>query len=324
MNILLATNKNVISSVLFRIFIQGLTLSDSPVSLSIMTANVTGYAVYQGMSTALETLCAQAVGSKNKLHVGLYFQQMVLLLWLLTIPIGVLWYNAGSILGTLTPHRDTAHLAGVYLRVLLWGCPGYAAFEAGKKYLQAQGIFHAGTYVLLAVAPLNVLTSWLFVWKLQLGFIGAPMAAALTNNLLPCFLLIYVVFVDGRECWNGFTSKAFLNWGIMIKLAFPGFVMLEAEYLAFELLTLGASHLSGTQLAAQSILSPLIALTFQIPVSLAIVASTMIATAIGAGAVSQARCFAKVSVDSIIQTPPYERGPLTLADQCRSPCGALF
>lgn len=267
-----------------------------------MTANVTGYAVYQGMTTALETLCAQAVGSKNKLHVGLYLQQMVLLLWLLTIPIGILWYNAGHILGVLTPHKETAHLAGIYLRILLWGCPGYAAFEAGKKYLQAQGIFHAGTYVLLFVAPLNVLISWLLVWKLELGFIGAPMSAALTNNLLPFFLSLYVVFVDGRQCWNGLTPKAFTNWSTMVKLAFPGFVMLEAEYLAFEILTLGASHLSSTQLAAQSILSPLIALTFQAPVSLAIAASTMIGTMIGAGAVSQARCFAKVSIE---QTIPY-------------------
>lgn len=259
-----------------------------------MTTNVTGYAVYQGVSTALDTLCGQAFGSKKELHVGLYFQQMVLLLWLLTIPIGIVWYNAGQLLGALIPDKDTADLAGVYLRILLWGAPGYAAFEAGKKFLQAQGIFHAATYVLLFVAPLNALTSWLLVWKLGLGFIGAPMAAAFTNNLLPFFLFLYVVFVDGRQCWNGLTPKAFSNWGTMIKLALPGFLMIEAEFLAFELLTLGASHLSSTQLAAQSVLSPLIALTFQAPFALAIASSTMMATAIGAGCVVQARSFAKV------------------------------
>jgi multidrug resistance protein, MATE family len=259
-----------------------------------MTANATGYSVYQGMSTALETLCGEAVGSKNKLLVGLYFQQMVLLLWLLTIPIGIVWYNAGEILSSIIPHRDTAQLAGDYLRILLWGCPGYAAFEAGKKYLQAQGIFHAATYVLAVVAPLNVLVSWLLVWKLRMGFLGAPIAAALTNNLCPLLLFLYVLFIDGRECWNGVTVKAFRNWGTMIKLALPGFIMLEAEYVAFELLTLGASQLSNTELAAQSIVSPLIALTFQAPASLAVTASTMIATAIGAKSVVRARSLAKV------------------------------
>ena len=37
----------------------------SKVSLSIMTANVTGYTVYQGMATALDTLCAESFGLKS-------------------------------------------------------------------------------------------------------------------------------------------------------------------------------------------------------------------------------------------------------------------
>jgi len=33
------------------------------VSLASMTANITGYAVYQGLATSLDTLCPQAYGS---------------------------------------------------------------------------------------------------------------------------------------------------------------------------------------------------------------------------------------------------------------------
>ncbi|KAH6693746.1 multidrug and toxin extrusion protein 2 [Plectosphaerella plurivora] len=223
------------------------------VSLSIMTANVTGYAVFMGMATALDTLCPQAYGSDKKLHVGLYFQKMLVLLWLLTIPIGILWVNAGRILGMMVPDRETADLAGVYLRILLCGAPGIAAFESGKRFVQAQGIFHATTYVLMVVAPLNVAINWLLVWKLELGFIGAPISAALSNNLLALFLFLYVYFVDGKQCWNGFTTEAYRNWGVMTRLALPGLLMLEAEFLAFEVLTLAASHISSTQLAAQSL-----------------------------------------------------------------------
>ncbi|KAH8892788.1 MATE efflux family protein [Thozetella sp. PMI_491] len=265
------------------------------VSLSVMTANLTGYVVYQGMATALDTLCAQAYGSGRKQLVGLYFQQMALFLWLLTIPVGIIWCNAGRILGAIVPDRATADLAGEYMRVLLFGAPGYALFESGKRFVQSQGIFHATTYILLVIAPLHAFINWFLVFKLELGFIGAPMSVAITNNLLPFALFLYVCLIDGKQCWNGFTIRAFHNWGTMIQLAFPGFLMLAAEFLAFEILTLAASYFSTTQLAAASILSPLTALTFQIPFALAIASSTKIANLIGAGLPSQARNFAKVA-----------------------------
>jgi multidrug resistance protein, MATE family len=269
------------------------------VSLSIMSANITGYAVYQGMATALDTLCAQAYGSGKSHLVGLYFQKMVLFLWILTVPIGLVWFHAGAILGSIVPDKTTAALAGVYMRIILFGAPGYAAFEAGKRFLQSQGIFHATTYILCIVAPLHAYVNWFLVWKLQLGFVGAPMSIAITNNALPFCLLLYVYFIDGRKCWNGFATAAFCNWGVMIKLAFPGFLMLEAEFLAFEVLTLAASYLSTTQLAAQSILSPLIALTFQAPLALAIASSTQIANLIGGGFPSRAKQCAYVGIVSL-------------------------
>ncbi|KAH7013096.1 multidrug and toxin extrusion protein 2 [Ilyonectria destructans] len=265
------------------------------VSLSIMSANITGYAVYQGMATALDTLCAQAYGSGRHHLVGLYFQQMVIFLWLLTIPIGIIWLNADKILGVMVPDKRTADLAGVYMKILFLGAPGYALFEAGKRFVQSQGIFHAATHILLVLAPLNALLNWFLVWKLELGFIGAPISIAITNNLLPFCLFLYVYFIDGRKCWGGFTTKAFQNWNIMIKLAFPGFLMLEAEFLAFEVLTLAASYLSTTQLAAESIVGPLIALTFQAPFALAIAASTQIANLIGGGAPNQAKQCATIA-----------------------------
>lgn len=47
------------------------------VSLASMTANITGYAIYQGLATSLDTLCAQAYGSGQKKLVGLQTQRMV-------------------------------------------------------------------------------------------------------------------------------------------------------------------------------------------------------------------------------------------------------
>lgn len=118
--------------------------------------------------------------------------------------------------------------------------------------------------------------------KFDWGFIGAPIAVAVTENLLPLFLFLYVRFVDGRQCWGGFSRQALKNWGPMIRLALPGLVMVLAEFMAFEILTLSASWISTTHLAAQSILTTITAITYQIPFPVSIAASTRIANLIGA------------------------------------------
>jgi MATE family multidrug resistance protein len=134
------------------------------VSLASMTANITGYAIYQGLATSLDTLCAQAYGSGRKKLVGLQMQRMVYFLWVITIPIGIVWLCAELILVKIVPEAEVARLAGQYLRILLIGSPGYACFESGKRFLQAQGLFSASLYVLLICAPLNAFMNWLFVW----------------------------------------------------------------------------------------------------------------------------------------------------------------
>lgn len=140
------------------------------VSLGSMTANITGYAIYQGLATSLDTLCSQAYGSGRKKLVGLQVQRMTYFLWCITIPIGIVWLNAGSILIRIVPNPDVALLASRYLRIILIGAPGYACFESGKRYLQAQGLFSAPLYVLLICAPLNALMNWLFVWVIFISF----------------------------------------------------------------------------------------------------------------------------------------------------------
>lgn len=68
----------------------------------------------------------------------------------------------------------------------------------------------------------------------------------------------------------------------MIRLAIPGFVMIEGEYVAFEVLTLAASYLSTGHLAAQAVLANLTMLCYRLPYSLSIAGSTRIANLIGA------------------------------------------
>jgi len=178
-----------------------------------MTANIFCYAFFQGLATSLDTLCSQAYGSGHKHLVGVQLQRMVYFLWALSLPVAVLFFFAGDILRLIIPEPESAHLAGLYLRIVICGIPGYAAFEGGKRFVQSQGLFIATTYVLLIAAPINVLLNWTLVWHVGLGFIGAPIAVAFSQTLMPILLALYVKFVAGSQCWGGLTRRALTNWG---------------------------------------------------------------------------------------------------------------
>jgi MATE family multidrug resistance protein len=220
---------------------------------------------------------------------------MTCLLFLVTIPIGAIWICSGWILALLVPERDLAFLAGDYLRLLLAGTPGYFLFEAGKRFTQAQGLFSASLVVLLICTPINIALNYVLVFVLQWGLTGAALAVVISNTLLPVCLFLYVRFIkpSSLECWGGFTKQAFHNWGPMVKLALPGIIMVEAEWLAFDILTFSSSYISTADLAAQSVVMTICVVMFHIPFSVSVAVSTRLGNLIGSGSLSAAKLAAK-------------------------------
>lgn len=182
-------------------------------AVASITASLIGNSLIQGLATGLDTLCAQAYGSGNKHLVGLHMQRMVFFILPCVLPLMILWWEADKILVHVLPERRLAELTGTYLRILSFRIPASVFFECGKRFVQAQGIFSAATYVLLITAPLNAFLTWFLVWRLDWGFVGAPTAVVITENLMAVLLVLYIWLVDGSQCWGGFTTKAFSNWG---------------------------------------------------------------------------------------------------------------
>lgn len=81
----------------------------------------------------------------------------------------------------------------------------------------------------------------------------------------------------------------------MVRLAIPGLVMVEAEVVAFEVLTLAASYFGTRHLAAQSVLATIVSLMFNIPFPVSIAASTRIANLIGATLTDASRIAGRVA-----------------------------
>lgn len=277
------------------------------VALALTTANITALAVYEGLLTGLDTLCAQAYGAGRPDLVGLHVQRMACLLMLVTIPIGALWIFSPQLLVLIVPEEDLARMAGHFLRATLLGAPGYALFEVGRRFVQAQGLFYGPLLVVLVALPINLFLNWLMVFKLHWGFIGAALALSITRLFLPILLLAYVVIIkpSSLKCWVGFGRATFKDWGSVIKLSLPGVFMVEAEWFAFELLTVAASYLSATELAAQALIMTFCTVVAHITYSISVAVSTRLGTLIGsdrlhaAKVATRAFCIAAVVVGVI-------------------------
>lgn len=262
-------------------------------SLGLTTKNIIGYAFFEGMATALDTLCAQTYGSGKTTGVGLHVQRMALLMTLAMVPIGGIWLLSPWILPTLIPQHDLAVKAGVFLQISLLGLPGYAFFEAGKRFLQAQGDFKSGMIVLIICTPLNAFLSWFFAVKLDMGLNGAALGQALANDMCPVLLYLYVI-TFGRwslDCWVGWSWSAFQvsEWGPMVRLSTAGTALNLAEWLAFEILSVSSSYIDTNHLAAQTVLITVSVVTWHIPFSISVAVSTRVGVLIGAGKLRKTR-----------------------------------
>lgn len=255
------------------------------VQLAVSTFNISGNAIYQGISTSLDSFCPQAFG-KGKYHdVGFYFQKCTTIMLCVTLfPLSFIWWYSGFLLSFLIDNPTLIDGCQTYLRWIIIGAPGLFLFESSKRFLLSQQIVNPITYILLLTAPINLLANYLLVWHSTygLGFVGIPVSAVILYWCLSLFTCIYILFLDAKKCWNGIDLTAcFTNWKPMLKLAIPGIIMVEAEYLAFQILNFFAATVGTIALAAQSICSAIGSLVFQISFSISVLIGTRVGHLIG-------------------------------------------
>ncbi|KAM0746448.1 MATE efflux family protein [Meredithblackwellia eburnea MCA 4105] len=267
-------------------------------SLASMTSNVVALSVIQGFCTALDTLCPQAYTSKPK-DTSLYALRTFFLLLCLIVPQTIIFWNSEVILLGLKQDPRVAERAATYLKVLSFGLPGYAGFECIRRWLQAQGLMLAPVITLIVAAPLNVVLNYLLVWgpdSVRLGFIGAPLATAISMTSMFLVSIFYSIFYAPRDAWGGFSLEVFRNWGINTRLGLAGTAMVASEWWCWEIVGLGSSFLGPESLAAQSILLTSASLFYQIPYALSVAGAVRVGNLLGAQRPIRAQTASRVTM----------------------------
>ncbi|KIM37128.1 hypothetical protein M413DRAFT_20353 [Hebeloma cylindrosporum] len=266
------------------------------ITLASMFAMITGFSIVKGFISSLDTVLPSTWTSSHPELAALWTQRI-------GIPILILWFNAEPILSLLRLDPQVTHLASLYLRWISLGLPAYSFNFISRRYYKSQGQFSVPTKITFIVALLNAFLTYLLVLAptpLKIGFVGAPIATALSFNVISVLFLIHGARVEPRRAWQPISWAIFKNLGILFQLGLCGVGQIGLRLWAWELVTLASSFLGPVSLASQSILVISAATVFRAPFSLGIATSVRIGNLLGQRDAERAEIAARAALSLVV------------------------
>ncbi|XP_010930069.1 protein DETOXIFICATION 40 [Elaeis guineensis] len=255
-------------------------------SLGNTGIQVFAYGLMLGMGSAVETLCGQAYGAHKYEMLGVYLQRSTILLMATGVPLAVIYGFSRPILVLLGESPEIAKAASIFVYGLIPQIFAYAANFPIQKFLQAQSIVAPSAYISTATVAVHLLLSWLAVYKLGLGLLGASLVLSLSWWIVVIAQFVYIV--TSQKCrftWTGFSWQAFSGLPEFLKLSTASAVMLCLETWYFQILVLIAGLLDHPQLALDSlsVCMTISGWVFMISVGFNAAASVRVSNELGAG-----------------------------------------
>ncbi|CAL9205024.1 protein DETOXIFICATION 40-like [Musa acuminata AAA Group] len=255
-------------------------------SLGNTGIQIFAYGLMLGMGSAVETLCGQAYGAHKYEMLGIYMQRSTVLLMATGVPLAVIYAFSRPILVLLGESPEIAKAASIFVYGLIPQIFAYAANFPIQKFLQAQSIVAPSAYISAATLAVHLLLSWVAVYKIGLGLLGASLVLSLSWWIIVAAQFMYIV--TSRRCrftWMGFTWQAFSGLPEFFRLSTASAVMLCLETWYFQVLVLIAGLLENPELSLDS-LSVCMTISgwiFMISVGFNAAASVRVSNELGAG-----------------------------------------
>ncbi|CAI9116211.1 OLC1v1017303C2 [Oldenlandia corymbosa var. corymbosa] len=269
-------------------------------SMSIAEAVIVAFnfGLLLGMATALETLCGQAYGAKRYNMLGIYLQRSWIVLGLASILLLPLYIYATPILVLFGQTKEVAELAG---KLSIWFIPIHLAFPFScslQRFLMSQCKIKIVALISTTTLGFHVLITWLFVYKLELGVVGAAVALDI-SWWISCFAML--IYALGGWCpltWDGFSMEAFSELKEFLQLSSAAGVMLCLEFWYYRVLILMTGNLKNATIAVGALSVCLSINGWELMIPFAFLAATgvRVSNELGAGNAKAAKFAAKVSL----------------------------
>lgn len=157
---------------------------------------------------------------------GIYLQRSWIVLFLCCFALLPIYVFASPILKLMGQTDEVAEQSGL---VAVWLIPLHFSFAFQfpmQRFLQCQLKNSIIAYVALAGLVVNVFTSWLLVYVLDCGVVGAAIALDISWWFLVFGMYIYIACGWCPLTWTGLSMEAFSELWQFIKLSAASGVML--------------------------------------------------------------------------------------------------
>ncbi|KAM6579527.1 hypothetical protein CsatA_003301 [Cannabis sativa] len=218
-------------------------------SMATSFASVTGFSLLIGMANALDTFCGQSYGAKQYHMLGIHMQRGMIVLLAVSIPLAIIWFNAGQILLFLGQDPEISAEAGRYARFMIPSIFAYAVTQCHNKFLLTQNNVVPMMITTGITTLLHLFICWFMVFKSGLGNRGAAMANAISYWINALSLVLYVrISPLCKHTWNGFSMEAFHEIPKFLRLSIPSAVMSTLKIWSFEMMVLLSGLLPNPKL----------------------------------------------------------------------------
>ncbi|KAK1555701.1 hypothetical protein Q3G72_030195 [Acer saccharum] len=294
---------NSVASFSMNVITQAIAGHLGDVELAATTISITvicgfNYGLLLGMASALETLCGQAYGAKKYHMLGIYLQRSWIILFPCCFLLLPFYIFATPILKFIGQTDEVAEMSGV---LSIWLIPVHFCFAFHlplNRFLLSQLKARVVAWMSLVGLVVNLLASWLLVYVLDFGVVGAVFALDISWWVLFLGNYGYTVCGGCPWTWTGFSMEAFSElWGFL-KLSASSGVMLCLENWYYRILLLMTGYLENVTLVIDALSVCMNINGWEMTIPLAFLAATgvRVANELGAGDGKAAKFATKVSV----------------------------
>ena len=242
-----------------------------------------------GVLQAVGPVVAQLHGARRDGEVAGVLQQGFWLALLLSIPGMLFLHHPGAVLGMATMDPDVEAKVRAYLALLAWGLPAALCYRTFYAFCNALGKPRVLMGIGLAALGLHAMLAWGLALA---GWLGEPLGVVgcAWSNVLIAWLACLAAGAYlglgplGRRYrpFADWQAPRWRRWRELLRLGVPmGFSNL-VEITSFTLIALFIASLGATVVAGHRIVANLSALTYMLPLSLAIATMAAVGQAIGA------------------------------------------
>jgi MATE family multidrug resistance protein len=254
-------------------------------AVGVGSALLLAFSVFgMGLLLGLDTLVSQAFGARDRAQCDRWLRHGVFLALVLTLPVGLLAWMAGSRLDVWGFDPGVLTLVRSYFAIVTWSLPLLLLYAAFRRYLQAVAVVRPVMIALVTANVVNAAANWILIF----GNLGAPALGVDGAGWATCISRAYMVIVlalavarQGVPPWTLIAGIRVDGLRRILGLGWPAATQAALEYGAFAAATMLAGRLAPATLAAHQIVINLAGLSYMVPLGIASAGAVRVGHAVG-------------------------------------------